>query len=78
MSVLLVSLVEPWHCVVGYGEARVVEEAQAYVSIAYAFVLHPIVELEIEIYGVVSRRISRYVEGRNVKLLDGAVGLGGA
>lgn len=73
-------LVELFHRVVGYGEARVVKKVQAYVSVVYAFVFHLIFELQIEVYSVVVQGgsgIIGFVEGRNVKVFDGASGLGG-
>lgn len=78
------ALVELRLCVVGYGKSRVVlvvEKGQVYVSIVYAFVFHPIAELEIEVDGVVvpgGCGIIGVVEGRNVKILDVARGFGGA
>lgn len=76
MSFLLVTLVEPLHRVISYiNGTRSVQERQANVVVAHAFFFHPIGEQEVEENGLVFGGI---IEGRDVKLLDGAGGVGGA
>lgn len=81
VSRLPVALVERRHREVSDGSGIVVEEGEAYVSVAYALVLHLVAEGELEVDGVIvpcRGGIVGCVEGRKVKFLDEEGGLVGA
>lgn len=78
-SLLVAALVELWDGEVGNrGSGGVEEDGEVDVGVMHSFVVHGVLELEVEEDGVVVGVHGGEVESRDVEVLNGAGGIGGA